>query len=138
MKRVVFNLFLILMCIPVNAQSVKFYFESGTADYASFSKQTVETTITKLLTEINRAHKRGGGLNLDNINMEENAKLKLKNFWSNMHFSCEDNENVEKCLQDAQGYQVRNIPVTLHPLDNTYHGSLEKTIVISLSKRGQI
>ena len=138
MKRIVFNLFLILMCFPLNAQSVKFYFETGTADFASFSKQSVETTITKLLTEINRAHKRGGGLNLDNINMEENAKVKLKNFWSNMHFSCEDNENIEKCLQDAQGYQVRNIPVTLHPLDNTYHGSLEKTIVISLSKRGQI
>ena len=58
--------------------------------------KSAEVNLAQILTEINRAHQRGSGLNLDNINMEENAKVKLKNFWSNMHFSCEDNENIEK------------------------------------------
>ena len=139
MKKLFLNLFLsMMMCISANAQSVKFHFEPGTADYASFSKLQVENTITQLLTEINRAYNKKDGLNLADINMEYNAKLKLKSFWSNMRFSCEDYENVEKCLEDAQGFQVRNIPVTLHPLDDTYHGSLEKTIVISLNRKGQI
>ena len=124
--------------ITAMAQSVRFAFEAGTADYASFSKMSVESTISQLLTEINRADRMNTSLNLSGINMEAAAKEKFMKFWSNMHLTCEDNENVQKCLQDAQGYQVRNIPVTLHPLDNSYRGSVEKTIVISLNKRGQI
>lgn len=138
MKRTSSILVLLIVCITVVAQSVHFSFEAGSADYASFSKVTAESNISKLLTEINKADRMNTALNLSNINMEEAAKVKLGKFWSNMHFSCEDDENVEKCLQDVQGYQVRNIPVTLHPLDNTYHGSVEKTIVISLNKSGQI
>ncbi|MDE5783466.1 MAG: nuclear transport factor 2 family protein, partial [Prevotella sp.] len=138
MKRTSSILVLLIVCMTIVAQSVHFSFEAGTADYASFSKATAESNISRLLTEINRADRMNTALNLANINMEEAAKAKLGKFWSNMHFSCEDDENIEKCLQDAQGYQVRNIPVTLHPLDNTYHGSVEKTIVISLNRRGQI
>lgn len=138
MKKIILFFALVLIHTYVNAQSVKFSFESTSADLASFSKSSVEGTISKLLTEINRADRMNSSLNLYGINMEENAKIKLRKFWSNMHFSCEDMENIQKCLQDAQGYQVRNIPVTLHPLDDTYHGSLVKTIVICLNKRGQI
>ena len=138
MKRTSFILVLFAVGITAMAQSVRFAFEAGTADYASFSKMSVESTISQLLTEINRADRMNTSLNLSGINMEAAAKEKFMKFWSNMHLTCEDNENVQKCLQDAQGYQVRNIPVTLHPLDNSYRGSVEKTIVISLNKRGQI
>lgn len=138
MKRLLFLLTVIVVTPIVNAQSIRFFFESTSADMAHFSKKTVEYSISELLTEINRADRENRFLNLNGINMEENAKIRLRKFWSNMHFSCEDEENIQKCLQDAQGYQVRNIPVTLHPLDNTYHGSIEKTIVISINSTGQI
>lgn len=138
MKRFLVLLIAVIATCVINAQTIRFAFEGTSADMASFSKTSAESSISKLLTEINRADKANSSLNLYGINMEENAKTKLRKFWSNMHFSCEDADNIEKCLQDAQGYQVRNIPVTLHPLDNTYHGSVEKTIVISLNKSGQI
>jgi len=138
MKRVLLFFMVLATAVAVRPQTVRFCFEGSSADYAPFNKGVVESSISRLLTEINRADRTNTSLNLYSISMEENAKAKLHKFWSNMHFACEDVENIEKCLQDAQGYQVRNIPVTLHPLDNTYRGSVEKTIVISLNKRGQI
>lgn len=138
MKRALLFFTVLAVTIAVHSQTVRFSFEATSADNVSFSKSVAENSISRLLTEINRADRANTSLNLYSISMEENAKAKLHKFWSNMHFACEDVENIEKCLQDAQGYQVRNIPVTLHPLDNTYHGSVEKTLVISLNKRGQI
>lgn len=138
MKRALLFFTVLAVTIAVHSQAVRFCFEATSADNVSFSKSVAENSISRLLTEINRADRTNTSLNLYSISMEENAKAKLHKFWSNMHFACEDVENIEKCLQDMQGYQVRNIPVTLHPLDNTYHGSVEKTLVISLNKRGQI
>lgn len=138
MKRVLLFFKVLAVTFAVHSQTVRFSFEATSADNVSFRKSVAENSISRLLTEINRADRTNTSLNLYSISMEENAKAKLHKFWSNMHFACEDVENIEKCLQDAQGYQVRNIPITLHPLDNTYHGSVEKTLVISLNKRGQI
>lgn len=138
MKRILSVIVVLATCLTAYPQSVRFVFEGTSADLPGFRKQSVESNISELLSEINRADRNNTSLNLSSINMEENAKAKLNKFWSNMHFTCEDAENVEKCLQDAQGYQIRNIPVTLHPLDNTYHGGKEKSLVISLSKSGQI
>ena len=54
-------------------------------------------------------------------------KLELENV---MFVECESNLNVQSCLNDAQGYQVRNIPVTLTPKDASYKGSLRKELTI--------
>lgn len=120
------------------SQSVDFIFDPKSLGGINFNVATTEANISSLLTEINRADRTRTPLNLSSINMEDNAKTKLLRFWENMHFSCDDNSITQKCLQDAQGHQARNINVTLHPLDNTYHGKINKTIVVSIDKTGRI
>lgn len=122
----------------IHSQSVQFNFEGASADMLLFSKKAVEVNVSRLLTEINRADMGNSSLNLSAVDMDTEAKNKLNLLWSNMHFACEDIENVEKCLPDAQGYQIRNIPVTVHPLDTAYQGEKHKTISISLNRKGQI
>ena len=121
-----------------NAQSVHFLFDKNTVCNVSFSVDSVENTISLLLKEINRAYLTKSSLELSEVNMEEEAKMKLSRYWSNMRFTCRELLNNQKCLKDVQGYQVRDIPVTLHPLDSTYYGNVEQSIVICLNKDGLI
>lgn len=121
-----------------NAQSVHFSFDKNTVCNVSFSVDSVENTISLLLKEINRAYLTKSSLELSEVNMEEEAKMKLSRYWSNMRFTCRELLNNQKCLKDVQGYQVRDIPVTLHPLDSTYYGNVEQSIVICLNKDGLI
>ncbi|MBQ0024024.1 MAG: nuclear transport factor 2 family protein [Prevotellaceae bacterium] len=125
-------------CFTMHSQSVSFGFDGSSLANIPFNVATTEANISSLLTEINRADRTRSSLNLSSINMEDNAKAKLHRFWANMHFSCDDSSIKQKCMQDAQGYQVRNINVTLHPLDDTYHGRKNKTIVISFNRSGRI
>lgn len=46
--------------------------------------------------------------------------------------------NVQSCVQDFTGYEIRQIPVVLKPLDNTYKGESHKELTISFNKQGII
>lgn len=118
--------------------SNSFKFSAGTIKDSPL-KSRMESNISMLLSEINRAAESGSTLNLSDINMDEKAKTRLTILWDeSAHFVCDRETNVSKCLKDCQGYQVRNIPVTMKPLDEYYPYSLEMELSISLDEKGKI
>lgn len=116
---------------------VTFQFEDGI--YNQTLKAQVERNVSNLLSEINLAEQRGVQvLNLASVKMDENAKNGLRSLWKNIHFRCEWDKNVHSCVQDFTGYEIRQIPVEMKPLDNTYKGELHKELTISFNKQGVI
>ena len=101
-------------------------------------KTEMEENITGLLNAINTAGKTGDYLDLTAVNMEPEAKNRLQALWEDVAFVCVDDVNVKRCLEDYQGFQVRNIPITLKPKDNNYNESLNRELTISLNKAGTI
>lgn len=101
-------------------------------------KVKVESNVSKLLAEINRASIRNEQLNLAGVQIEKRASERLRNLWHNMPFYCEWKNNIQSCIQDFTGYEIRQIPVMLKPLDNAYKGGLHKELTISFNKQGII
>lgn len=129
-------LLLLVTSLTANA-AVTFKFASGTIDRGAL-KTKMEANISALLTEIDRAGRAGSPLSLGSLDMEPNAKTRLEALWSDARFVVDQPTVVEKCLNDYQGYQVRNIRITMKPLDNTYDQSLSRELTVSLSKKGVI
>lgn len=118
--------------------NVTFKFAAGTIG-SGVAKTRMESNISALLTEINRAGEAGTTLNLSNVNIEQGAKTRLNALWNEAaHFVCDKNTIVSKCLNDFQGYQVRAIPITMKPVDNSYTQSINRELTISLNKNGVI
>lgn len=128
----------LLFCMNALAQSRNVVFSlEPTSFMSTLSRSSVESNLTKLLTAINQAHLAKSNLNLQGIKMEEGAKKNLEMLWKNMHFYCEQSNNVAPLLDDTQGYQVRGIEITLVPLMN-YDGALERELTISMNKAGTL
>lgn len=138
MKKIIF-LFLAIAGLYTNAlaQSISFKFEDGSV-LSSSVRYKVEANVSSLLTAINEANKNNTDLRLSNISMAEDAKDKLQAIWENLHFYCEDEANVQKCLETQLSYEIRNIPITIVPLDETYKESREKELVIDFDRNGTI
>ena len=127
----------ILICGRTSAQTVTFRFQEGTLSDASL-REKMEERISCLLSEITQASKANRPLSLDSLSLSPKASKRLSMLWDNLHFSCDDTEIIEKCLQDINGYEVRSIFVTLQPTADGYMGELERELVISFDTDGQI
>lgn len=119
------------------AHAVTFQFTPRSISNAQL-KTKMERNISALLTEINRAGTAGSALNLTNISMEAGARARLEALWSDARFVCDKSSNVSNCLQDMQGYQVRQIPITMKPVDNSYQDRLNRELTLSLNRNGVI
>lgn len=138
-KKIRFAFLLILLSCGLTCRAdVTFKFSAGTIDDGPL-KTRMESNISALLTEINRAGNSGTALNLSNISMESGAKTRLNALWTEAaHFVCDKQTNISKCLNDFQGYQVRAIPITMKPVDSSYDQSLNRELTISINKNGVI
>ena len=135
-----FNILIFLIAIFYGfdcAAQVTFKFSAGTID-AGTLKNKMENNISALLSEINRAGNARSSLNLSSINMEPAAKTRLTALWEDARFVCDKSSNISKCLNDFQGYQVRNIPVTIQSNDSIYTGLRDRELTISLNRNGHI
>lgn len=121
----------------VTAQSVSFKFEDSSLANAAF-RQKMESRISRLLSEITQASATNRSLNLESLYMTETVKNRLSKLWENLHFSCDYTSNVEKCLRDVNGYEVRGILITLHPTAANYKGSTSRELAISFAADGLI
>lgn len=108
MKRFFLILQVLLTSSLVSAQ-VKFQFSDGI--YNESLKSHVESNVSKLLSEINSAEANERQLNVANIDIDEMAANGLNSLWENIHFRCEWNNNVQPCLKDFTGYEIRQIIV---------------------------
>lgn len=130
------TLALVLLFPLMLSAQVTFKFSPNSISQGNL-KNKMETNISALLTQINEAGKTGGYLDLTEIDMEPEAKNRLQALWEDITFFCNDNVNVKRCLEDYQGYQVRNIPITVKSKENG--GSPEnRELTISLNKTGTI
>jgi len=122
----------------VKAQNVEFKFQAGTI-MAGAPKTQMESNISKVLTTLNTAGQSGDTLLvIPKGIMTTQAEEALLAFWSNMHFVIDDEIVIQRCLNDAYGYEVRQIPINLIPLDDSFDGLKERELTISLNRSGKI
>lgn len=127
-----------LMSGSINAiANVNFQFDSHSAVPFGL-KSKMESNISALLTEINRAGNAASSLNLSGLNMEPGTKTRLNALWEDSRFICEDALNISKCLESTQGYEVRGISIVMKPTDPSYKGSINRELTVSLNKNGVI
>lgn len=138
MKRFLITIsFLITVLCPLLSQAqVTFRMLEGVSN--TELKVKVESNVSRLLSEINRASYRNEQLNLAGVQIEKKASERLRNLWHNMPFCCEWKNNVQSCVQDYTGYEFRQIPVVLKPFGDTYKGELHKELTISFNRQGVI
>ena len=102
-------------------------------------KGEMESTISAILTEVNKAQAEGRDLRLGAIGVPENVQVSMSMLWENSPFVCTDEEIVEHCLTTGSGYQIRNIPLEMRPVsDEEFNESEYQEAVISFDKQGRL
>ena len=102
-------------------------------------KGKMESTISAILTEVNKAQAEGRDLRLGAIGVPENVQVSMSMLWENSPLVCTDEEIVEHCLTTGSGYQIRNIPLEMRPVsDEEFNESEYQEAVISFDKQGRL
>ena len=97
--------------------------------YNDALKAKMERSTSVLLTEINRAFKENRALNLASLGLTDTAERGLNALWENTHFYCDDSEVVQSCIRNGNGYQVRQIPLMIKPVDDTLDDEYQEAVV---------
>ena len=118
------------------AEAVKFTINDGISS-GSIKKQ-MERNVSALLSELRAASAAQRSVNYEDVGITEEAKQQVDMLWMNIHFACEEPEVVERCLTTATGYQVRNIPLVMTPLDGETIKDDYQEAVINFDKQGKI
>ena len=113
-RRIITIVSLFMLTIGAIAQEINMTIVDGIQN--NTVKSRMERGISKLLSEINRACAQERALRLDDIDMALSGKRSLEALWQNLHFLCEDNQIVERCLTSAEGYVIRNIYTQVNPM----------------------
>ena len=136
MRRIIFNIVLLCLTSAISAQDIRFSISDGISNTSV--KQRMEHNIALLLSEVNRACAQERALYLDNVDMTSSGKRSLQYLWNNLHFYCEDNEILERCLTAADGYVIRNIYIQVNPMMEGYQDERERALTIRLTREGRI
>lgn len=118
------------------ADVVKFYVSDGISN--STVKKQIEKNVSALLTELTEAQEKNSALNYTKVGITKEAKQQIDMLWMNVHFMVEEPEVVERCLMTSNGFQVRNIPLTLKALEGETVNDDYQEAVINFDKTGQI
>lgn len=140
MKTKITVLALLLMTCVIAQGAVKFSFDIRTCPLNQSLQKKVEKNISLVLDRIQNAALNGKTINFGGVEIEPEAKNKLLRLYEMIPFSIDSEEEIiEKCLIDHQGYQIRNIPVIVHPKKSTeYTGEINRSLTISFNKNGII
>lgn len=103
-------------------------------------KQRMENTISRILSEANDAQKAGRQMNYSHLGIPADVQSSLAALWDNSPFVCMDEEIVEHCISTSSGYQVRNIPLLLKPINpsDIDEGEDYQEAVVSFDMQGRI
>ena len=118
------------------ADAVKFYINDGVTNGSP--KKQMEQNVSALLTEMGAAQEANRSINYSKIGISDEAKQQIDMLWMNVHFMCDEPEIVERCLTTANGFQVRNIPLTLKPMEGETLTEDYQEAVINFDKAGKI
>lgn len=145
MRKIVYVVLLLSCHLALQAQddnTVLFEFSDGIE--ASAVKTKMERQVMNLLTAINTAEATNSEINYSGIDIDNLASKSIGMSWNNVHFRTEDSDIVEHCIRfekrnkSLRGYQVRNIGMTMKPLDSAYDSDLRQEICIDFSPTGRI
>lgn len=102
-------------------------------------KSRVQTSLTKLLTELNAAQFEKRVPVLEGCGLDGGAVSDILALWRTCPFRCAETEVIERCLQTPAGYQVRNVPLVMEPLDKSAYGDdVYQEAVINFDRSGQV
>ena len=137
MKKLLFTFMMGLFAISAKADNVTFSVSDGIDNAAIKSK--IESTVSKMLTEINLAQAAGRDLNFSAMGVAQRVQQSMSMLWENSPFKCTDDDIVEHCITTGTGYQVRNIPLEMKPTGEREFGEDEyQEAVISFDKQGNV
>jgi len=137
MKKLLFIVIVALSTIYCKADNVTFTVSDGIDNAAIKSK--IESSVSKMLTEINAAQKAGRNLNFSAMGVGQRVQMSMAMLWENSPFKCTDDDIVEHCITTGTGYQVRNIPLEMKPTGEREFGEDEyQEAVISFDKKGNV
>ena len=142
MKKWILVLLTTMTAFTVQAQDeVAFEFSDG-VDNAAL-KSRMEQQVSRLLTAINKAESSNGYINFNGINIDPMASQSITALWENAHFRCVDDDIVQHCLSiksngRVKEYQVRNIPIEMKPIDQSYTDDIYQEVSINFTPTGAI
>lgn len=134
--QILFSFLLLVAASTAHAADISVTISDGIKNGAV--KERIERGLSALLSEVNSACAQERALRLDAIDMTPSGKTSLQRLWRNLHFLCEDNAIVERCLTTADGYAVRNIYVEVNPMVQGYSDSKERSLTVRLTHEGRI
>lgn len=138
MKKLIVFVLMAFFAINSQAEEVTFTISDG-IDNATI-KSKIESTISRMLTEINSAQEAKRNLNFSAMgNIGTRVQQSMAMLWENSPFMCTDGEIIEHCITTGSGYQVRNIPLMMMPTGEREFGEDEyQEAVISFDKQGNV
>lgn len=103
-------------------------------------KQKMENCISRILTEANEAQQAGRQMHYSQLGIPADVQSSLAALWDNSPFICMDEDIVEHCISTSNGYQVRNIPLLLKPVNPSDVAEDEdyQEAVVSFDKQGNV
>lgn len=130
-----FILLFLSMC--VKAQNISFTVSDG-IDNATV-KSKIESTVSRMLTEINAAQAAGRSLNFGVMGVDTRVQQSMAMLWENSPFVCTDEEIIEHGITTGTGYQVRNIPLMMKPTgEREFNEDEYQEAVISFDRQGNV
>lgn len=128
----------LLTSVLVAASAVNFTISDGIENAALKSK--MERVISNILTEANAAQEAGRQMKYSALGIPQSVQGSLAALWENSPFVCLDEEIVEHCITTGTGYQIRNIPLMLKPVNPADVSEDEdyQEAVVSFDKQGNL
>jgi len=136
-KRESVILIAIMTSVVIMAGDIKFTISDGVNNDSV--KYKMESSVSRILNEVNAAQKVGRSLNFTAMNINDCAQQSMSKLWENSPFVCTDEDIVEHCITTGTGYQVRNIPMMMKPRDERGSNDDEyQEAVFNFDKNGNI
>jgi len=137
MKRILLFLSFIIFHLSFSKAQVSFTVSDG-IDNATV-KSKIESTVSRMLTEINAAQAAGRSLNFGVMGVDTRVQQSMAMLWENSPFVCTDEEIIEHCITTGTGYQVRNIPLMMKPTgEREFNEDEYQEAVISFDRQGNV
>lgn len=134
-KTVLIILSMMCFMVTLSAQTEKTVFKISDGMADDDLKTTIETSITNLLQALSYA----ASNEKTEVDFQEGitktARECINEMWKSSAFVCSKTMLEESCLNTSDGYQIRNIPITMLAADE---GKNEQEIVIDLNKKGWV
>lgn len=137
MKRIASIFIALFTFVAIQAADVRVTLADGISN--SSLKTKMENAMSKLLTEVNEAQESNRTIKFSKLNLASNVESSISMLWENSPFTCTDTEIVEHCITTGSGYQVRNIPLLMRPINGDKLDDDEyQEAVINFDKQGNI